>query len=543
MRYLSCLFIIVLLCSCNQQKVDTIIHNATIYTVDANFTKAEAIAIKDGKIIAIGTNDEIIKSYSAKEKIDAQGKFLYPGFIDAHAHFVGYGKSLFEVQLYDSKSWNEVIERVKLFAEKNSNEQWIIGRGWDQNKFPDKQFPTNELLNKLFPDKPVLLTRIDGHAAIVNAKALELANIQPNQKINGGNIETNQGKLTGLLIDNAVDIVQSVVPKATINDFEKWLLAAQQNCFEQGLTTITDCGLMYDDVEKIDVLQKDGKLLTKLAILLSDDKKNYDKYLSKGTYKTDKLFVNGFKIYSDGALGSRGACLLEPYSDKQGWHGFLLSSQQHFDSVASILSKTNFQMCTHAIGDSANRTILKIYNKYVQTKNDKRWRIEHAQVVNENDFNLFGLTSVVPSVQPTHATSDMYWAEERLGKTRIKTAYAYKKLLQQNGWLPLGTDFPVEDISAFKTFYAAVVRKDSKGFPANGFEVENALTREEALRGITIWAAKANFLEKETGSLEKGKRADIVLLDKDLLKANDNDLLNIKVQAVWSDGKKVFLRK
>ncbi|MCZ2223277.1 MAG: amidohydrolase [Chitinophagales bacterium] len=543
MRYLLCLFIIVLIYSCNQQKVDTIIHNATIYTVDSNFTKAEAIAIKDGKIIAIGTNDDILKSYSSKETIDAQGKFLYPGFIDAHSHFVGYGKSLFEVQLYDSKSWNEVIERMKLFAEKNPDEQWIIGRGWDQNKFLDKQFPTNELLNKLFPDKPVLLTRIDGHAAIVNAKALELANIQPNQKINGGHIETNQGKLTGLLIDNAVDIVQSVVPKATMKDFEKWLLAAQQNCFEQGLTTITDCGLMYDDVEKIDVLQKDGKLLTKLAILLSDDKKNYDKYLSKGTYKTDKLFVNGFKIYSDGALGSRGACLLEPYSDKQGWYGFLLSSQQHFDSVASILSKTNFQMCTHAIGDSANRTILKIYNKYLQTKNDKRWRIEHAQVVNENDFNLFGLTSVVPSVQPTHATSDMYWAEERLGKIRIKTAYAYKKLLQQNGWLPLGTDFPVEDISPIKTFYAAVVRKDSKGFPANGFEIENALTREEALRGITIWAAKANFLEKETGSLEKGKRADIILLDKDLLHTNENDLLNIKVQAVWSDGKKVFSRK
>ncbi len=517
-----------------------IIHHAVIYTVDSAFTIAEAIAMKDGKIIAVGTNDFILKKYTAKEFIDAAGKPVYPGFIDAHAHFLAYGKGLFEVQLYNCETWEDVLHHISDFAKNIDTTQWIIGRGWDQNKFPGKQFPTNELLNKLYPNTPVLLTRIDGHAAIANAKALSIAGIQINQKLVGGSIETNNGKLTGLLIDNAVDLVSSKIPAATKNDYEKWLLAAQKNCVAQGLTTITDCGLMYNDVAQIDSLQQSGKLAMKMYVMLSDDAKNYNAYLSKGPYKTDRLFVNGFKVYADGALGSRGASLLHPYHDKPNWSGFLLSNQQHFDSVASVLINTPFQMCTHAIGDSANRIMLAIYNKYLKGKNDKRWRIEHAQVVNENDFNLFGSASIIPSVQPTHATSDMYWAAERLGNARIKGAYAYQQLLQQNAWLPLGTDFPVEDISPFKTFYAAVVRQDSKGFPRDGFQKNNALTREQTLRGMTIWAAKADFLEKEIGSLEIGKNADFILLNKDIMKVNESELLNTTVHSTWINGKQVF---
>jgi len=239
-------------------------------------------------------------------------------------------------------------------------------------------------------------------------------------------------------------------------------------------------------------------------------------------------------------LGSRGACLLQPYNDKAGWYGFLLRDKKHYDSLAAALANTEFQMCTHAIGDSANREILNIYNKYLKGKNDKRWRIEHAQVINPNDFALFGNASVVPSVQPTHATSDMYWAAERLGNERIKGAYAYKQLLQQNGWLPLGTDFPVEDISPFKTFLAAVYRRDAKGWPETGFQTENALTKEEAIKGMTIWAAKADFLEKETGSIEAGKKADFIILDKDLMKVDEKDVLATKVIATYSGGKKVY---
>ncbi len=529
----------------SSEKVNTIVHHAVIYTVDSSFSIAEAMAIKDGEIIAIGKNEDIFKKYSAKETIDAQGKAVYPGFIDAHAHFVGYGQSLFAVNLYDCKTWDEAIQRVADFAIKHPLEKWITGRGWDQNKFTNKQYPNNDTLNKLFPNIPVLLTRVDGHAAIANSKALELAGITAKVSLVGGEVTLNaiNNKPTGLLIDNAVDLVSSKIPLASKADYEKWLVAAQKKCFEQGLTTITDCGLMYNDVDIIDVLQKEGKISMKLYIMLSDDKANYERYLSRGPYKTNKLFVNGIKVYADGALGSRGACLLHPYNDKANWTGFLLSNPSHFDSLASVLVKTNFQMCTHAIGDSANRTILNIYNKYLKGKNDKRWRIEHAQVVNDNDFTLFGSASIIPSVQPTHATSDMYWASERLGNERIKGAYAYRQLLQQNGWLALGTDFPVEDISPFKTFFAAVARKDANGFPTNGFQIENALTREQTLRGMTIWAAKANFLEKETGSLEVGKKADFIILDKDLMKVPENELRSTSVFATFVDGTRTYQRQ
>ncbi|MEN9685686.1 MAG: hypothetical protein RLZZ28_1472, partial [Bacteroidota bacterium] len=266
---------------------------------------------------------------------------------------------------------------------------------------------------------------------------------------------------------------------------------------------------------------------------------NLEKYLKTGPYKTDKLYVKGIKVYADGALGSRGACLLAPYADKKGWQGFLLKNASHYDSLAKLLATTAFQMCTHAIGDSANRAILKIYNKYLQAGNDKRWRIEHAQIIHPDDFNLFAAASIIPSVQPTHATSDMYWAGERLGAERLKGGYALKQLLEQNGWMPLGTDFPVEDISPFKTFLAAVVRKDAKAFPLNGFQMENALTREQTIRGMTIWAAKAGFLEKEVGSLEAGKKADFIILDKDLMKVADGEILHTKVSATYLGGKKV----
>ena len=539
-HFLSLLLILFLGSCSNSKKADFIVHHAVVYTVDEQFSTAEAFAVKDGIIVAVGSNASILKAYKAKQSIDAGGKAVYPGFIDAHAHFVGYGQSLFQVDLFGTTSWDEVVSRVKKFADEHPQEPWIKGRGWDQNDWKDTKYPTNEMLNKLFEGRPVILTRVDGHAAIVNQKALDLAGVTPGQMLTGGEVETKDSKLTGVMIDNAVDLITNKFPAATINDYVKWLSAAQDSCFRVGLTTVTDCGLNYKDVQTIDGLQKEGKLNMRMYVMLSDDTANYKMYLDKGPYKTDKLYVKGIKVYADGALGSRGACLLQPYADRAGWSGFLLSNINHYDSIAKVLAKTDFQMCTHAIGDSANRTILNIYNKVLNGKNDKRWRIEHAQVINQNDFNLFGSSSIVPSVQPTHGTSDMYWAEKRLGPQRVKGAYAYKQLLNQNGWLPLGTDFPVEDISPFKTFLAAVIRKDAKGFPANGFQIENALTREQAIKGMTTWAAKAGFLEKEVGSIEVGKKADFIVLDKDLLKVDEKDILQTNVLATYIGGIKVY---
>ncbi len=539
MRKMYTIVLLIILASCGKQKADIIIHDAVIYTVDSAFSVAQAMAVKDGKILAVGKNEDILSTYSATENIDAKGGAVYPGFIDAHAHFVAYGRSLFQADLFGTTSWEEAVERIQAFSKKHPDLPWIQGRGWDQNKWPGKTYPTNEALNKLFPDKPVVLTRIDGHASIANQKAMDLAGIKAGQTITGGSIEVKNGKLTGVLIDNGDDKVYEQIPAPTPEIYTQWLLAAQKNCFEQGLTTITDCGLNYKDVDGIDALQKAGKLDMRLFVMLSDNDENLTKYLARGPYKTDKLFVNGFKVYADGALGSRGACLLQPYNDKPGWQGFLLRNKSHYDSLAKVLAASGFQMCTHAIGDSANREILTVYNKYLKTKNDRRWRIEHAQIINQADFDLFGSASIVPSVQPTHATSDMYWAEERLGKERLKGGYAYQQLLKQNGWLPLGTDFPVEDISPFKTFLAAVVRKDAKGFPEGGFQMENALTREQAIRGMTIWAAKASFLEKEIGSLEKGKKADFIFLSNDLMKIADTAILQTKVKATFLGGKKM----
>lgn len=525
-----------------KEQADLMIYNATIYTIDSNFSVAEAMLIKDGKVLATGDTLSLLSNYDVKERVNAEGKFIYPGFIDAHAHFVGYGYSLQTVNLVETNSWDEVIERVKSFASENP-EGWITGRGWDQNDWAVNNFPRNDQLNDLFPDRPVLLTRIDGHAAIANQKALDLAGIQAGDTLTGGEIEEMEGTLTGLLIDNAIDLVSSKIPPVNEEQFKKAVQAAELNCFAMGLTTVDDCGLGFQQVEWIKKLQDNGELKMRLYIMLSDEKANYEYAAKKGMIKTERLNVRSFKVYGDGALGSRGACLLEPYSDKPGHYGFLLSRPEHFDSVANWISQKGWQMCTHAIGDSGNRTMLNIYAKYLKGKNDLRWRIEHAQVVNQNDFTLFGQYSIIPSVQPTHATSDMYWAGNRLGKEREKGAYAYKQLLQQNGWIPLGTDFPVEEISPFKTFLAAVIRKDAKGYPNGGYQTDNALTREETIRGMTIWAARSNFEEQEKGSLEKGKLADFIILDRDLMKIPADEILQTIVLKTYVGGENVYEKK
>ncbi len=548
-------------CGNNKQQADLIVKNGIVYTVDSVFTVAQSFAVKEGKILAVGTNKEIEEQYESETVVDALGHAVFPGLIDAHCHFYGYGVDLKKISLYGTKSFDEILsivakEKDKLFS------GWIFGRGWDQNDWDVKEYPDKTKLDSLFPNTPVFLLRIDGHAALVNSEGLRRAKINANTKVKGGAIEyiytfneswTPQDEIaeikhmgypfwepTGLLIDNAVDIVKKVIANPSRKDEIEALLIAQKNCFEVGLTTVDDAGIDYSTTVLLDSLQKNNLLKMRVYAMLTPNEENLNHYLQKGIYKTERLSVRSFKFYADGALGSRGACLLKDYADKKNHKGFLLNEPKYFAEMAAKILEKGFQMNTHCIGDSADRFILETYGQVLKGKNENRWRIEHCQVMNEKDIKLFQENNIIPSVQPTHATSDMYWAKDRLGEERVKYAYAYKELLNAAGKLALGTDFPVEDISPIKTFYAAVVRKDAKGFPENGFQMENALTREETLKGMTIWAAYANFEEKEKGSIEKGKFADFVILDTDIMKCDAKKILNTKVAYTYINGEKVF---
>lgn len=533
--------LLLILISCKEREnVDLILHNGLVYTVDDGFKKTEAFAVKDGRFVAVGNDDELLKNYQALEMLDLRGRAVFPGFIDAHAHFYGYGASLQTADLVGAASQEELIERVLKHREKHPDQAWILGRGWDQNLWENKSFPDKEKLDELFPDTPVLLTRIDGHAALVNQKALEAGEITASTSLLGGKVVLDKNAPTGLLIDNAIGLVAGKIPKVSENEKRQALLAAQKNCFSVGLTTVADAGLGRNDIELMEAMQKESVLKIRFYAMVSPSQENKEYYFKKGPYQNDLMTVTSFKVFGDGALGSRGAALLKPYYDSPDEQGFLLSDPEELEALAHEMYTHGFQMNTHCIGDSTNRTMLDIYGKVLKGKNDKRWRIEHAQIINGDDISKFGQYSIIPSVQPTHATSDMYWAEDRLGPERIGDAYIFKQLLDQNGYIALGSDFPVESINPLYGFHAAVARKDAKNWPEGGFQPENKLTREEALKGMTLWAAHSNFEEKIKGSIEVGKLADFVILEKDIMTAPEEELRETKVEATYIGGEKVY---
>ena len=523
-----------------KEKVDLIIHNATIYTVDDMSHVVEAMAIQGDSILDIGAEHEIMNRYQAKTVYDARKQFVYPGFIDAHCHFYGYAKTLSQVDLTGTTSWNDCLDRVQKFAEENPDLNWITGRGWDQNDWDEKEYPTNDELNQLFSDKPVLLRRIDGHAAIANQAALTIADISSETKIEGGAVLKSNNELTGILVDRAVDLVLNHIEELPESVLQSNLLRAQQSCFELGLTSLVDAGLTKPAIQKLEQLYQDSILSIRQYIMLSDDSATLAYYLPQGIIKTPNFHIESIKAYTDGALGSRGAALLSPYSDSPEESGMILFSEDHFRNLAKTAYENGFQLNSHCIGDSANRLMLDIYGEVLGGVNDRRWRIEHAQIVNPADLKKYQKFTVIPSVQPTHAISDMPWAVERLGEERLQQAYAYQSLLKQNFIIALGTDFPVEGIDPLQTFYTAVFRKDKNGEPVDGFLADEALSRDEALRGMTIWAALSQFEENQKGSLEKGKLADIVILNKDILKIPEGDFQNTKVVATFIGGKQVF---
>ena len=531
--------LLILLSSCSE-KADLIVHNANVYNLNSSLDKSSSFAVKDGKFIYVG-NDEILSKYSSANIINAQGLPIYPGFIDSHAHFFDLGYYINQVDLKNTNSLEEVIERVISFDSEN-NTEFLIGRGWDQNDWRNKDFPDNLLLNQEFPDKAVVLRRIDGHAYLVNDFALKLAGIDNSSNVEGGEFIKENGKLTGVLIDNAMRLIDDIIPEPTKEQTVKALLSAQNLAFENGLTTISDAGLTKSQIDLIDELQNDGILKIRIYAMVENEPKTLEYYLNSGPYKTDLLNVRSVKVYADGALGSRGALMINDYSDRKGFKGIIRTPIDSIQNLAFKLAGTGFQMNTHAIGDDANRIVIKAYRNALFDYRDPRWRIEHAQVVSEDDFELFN-SKIIPSVQPTHATSDMYWLNDRIGPKRAKNAYAYKKLLEKSGIIAFGTDFPVEDISPIMTFYSAVVRKDISGYPEGGFQIENALGRLDAILAMTISGAYANFEEDEKGSIEIGKFADFIILDNDLIESEESKIPYTNIVATFINGELVFNRR
>lgn len=530
----SALLLFLTFLSTAKQKVDLIITGTKVYTLVNDYSTSNAIAIDKGKIIAIGPKETLKETYEPKQTINSTG-YIYPGFIDAHCHFSGYALDAYKCDLVGTSSFEEVVNKVVVY-EKTNKLDWIYARGWDQNDWALKEFPSKRVLDSLFPTKPVILKRVDGHAMLANQKALDMAGINSASYFEGGSVEKKNGQLTGMLIDNAMEPVEKIVPALPEKEATDYLKKMEQECYSLGLTGVVDCGVERDVIRLLEKLYRTDRLTIGNSTLLSQSKPTLEQYVKKGPFKIKNLQVPGIKVYADGALGSRGACLLEDYSDQHGHRGTMLSSLQEMNAIADNALKYKWQLCTHAIGDSANRTILNLYANKLKTKNDLRWRVEHAQVVNPKDYYYFAAYSIVPSVQPTHAISDMPWVEDRLGPKRIHHAYAYKNLMNQNGWIPLGTDFPVEAINPLATFYTAVARKDRNGNPEEGFMKENGLSREEALKGMTIWAAKSVRMERSQGSIEPGKDADIVILDQDIMSVPENKILHTVVLYTISKG-------
>jgi len=541
MKKFLVLVIFGLLLSCDAEKssADLLIKNGTVYTVNENFDVVEAIVVNEGKIVAVGSLAELEAAYIPSEIYDARGKTVLPGLIDAHAHLFNLGRKLQNVDLVDTKSFEEVIERVVAFQNENKRD-FIIGRGWDQNDWEVKEFPTNEVLDSLFPDIPVALQRIDGHASIVNSMVLDFAKITADTKMEGGEVILKDGKPTGVLVDNARANMYGVFPDRGAGFVAQALIDGEKLCLELGLTTVNDAGLSRLIIETIDSLQQAATMKIRVYAMASNYPANLDYFLDeRGIIKTDRLHVRSIKVYGDGALGSRGAAMRAEYSDQADQFGGMITTQEELMALAKRIAAAGYQMNSHAIGDSANVSVIRAYQEALKDKKDARWKIEHAQVITPADFDAFS-NNIIPSVQPTHATSDMYWAEDRVGSERIKGAYAYKTLLGKAGIIVLGTDFPVERVNPMHTFYAAVARKDLQNYPDGGYRMEEALTREETLRGMTIWAAYSNFEENEKGSIEVGKFADFTIMEQDIMEIPEDAIPNAEVTATIINGEVVY---
>ncbi len=543
-----------ILSSCtSKESVDLIVHNGKVYTVDADFSIQEAFAIRDGKFIEIGKNNDILSKYTSARIVDAQKKYILPGLIDAHAHLYWLGQKLEEADVSKAKSLEEIITILQKYREANPDKKWIKGYGWNQNNWNPAILPTKELLDEAFPDIPVFLKRIDEHVALVNQKALTEAHITKNSKMpKGGSLGIYEDKnekglagLNGLLYETAINLATEKMPPLTDEEMKKAFQGAEKACFKNGVTSVGDALMDKKMFEFLDNMHKEGSLKLRVYAMIDPTEENQAYFLEKGTIKTDRLHAGALKLFADGTLGSYGAAMLESYSDSTSMHGAMWRSTDEYRELIKKFADKGFQINTHCIGDSANRIFLDLYGEFLGTEENKnkdlRWRIEHAQVIHPSDLAKFKKFKIIPSVQPTHTISDMPWVETRLGKNRLRSAYSYRELYEQNNMIAFGTDFPIESVNPFATFHAAVARQDGLGNPKDGFQMENAVTREVALKGMTIWAAYSAFEEKEKGSIESGKFADFIIIDSDIMTIDNRFLLNTLVLQTYVNGEMVYI--
>jgi len=522
----------------NKEQVDLLVYNAKIYTVNNDFSQAEAFAVKDGKFVAVGKTVDIRARYVSEQELDMQGAPIYPGFHDAHSHFVALSKDLSLADLRGATSYDEVLNRLAAHYAAYPSE-WIVGMGWDQNLWKDSRFPTNKELNRLYPNTPVILKRIDGHAIVANEEAIRRVGITTNDEaVSRGEAFVKNGTFTGIFMENTAERFLSAIPESATDEQIAQILGAAALCYKHGLTSVSDAGLPLSAIQLLDTLQQSGRLPLRIDAWIEPSEENFERF--KSPYRTDRLTVNCLKLYMDGALGSSGAWLFEPYSDDPSNLGIRVISDEQFTDYCQRAYDAGLQVATHCIGDAANRKAIELYAPFLKGENDLRWRIEHAQILAPEDFSSFRKYSIIPSVQPTHATSDMFWAIERVGE-RLRGGYAFRELKEQLGWLPFGTDFPIEDVSPVNTFFSAVYRKNLDFLPEDGFQMENAVSREDAMRGMTIWAAKASFSEEQKGSIEVGKLADFVVLDKDIMTVGEKEIPTAKVISTYIDGKQLIM--
>ncbi len=534
-----------------QQPADLVVTNGRIYTADGARPVVDAMAVRGGRVVFVGDRAGARALTGANTRtLDLQGRTVIPGMTDAHAHVTGLGQSLLNVDLTGTSSYQQVIDRVVERARNTPEGEWIIGRGWDQNDWGDTRWPTHEALSRAVPEHPVFLERVDGHAGLVNALALQKAGVTKATKDpSGGAIERDaQGNPAGVFIDNAQGSIERAIPAMTRAQVKNAIKLAIAEMHRWGLTGVHDAGASATVLELYEELGREGALNIRLNAMISDHAPTIAAWFTRGPQNglyDGMLWVRSVKLYQDGALGSRGAALLEPYSDDARTSGLLVSAPEHIKDVATRALRAGFQVNTHAIGDRGNRLVLDAFEaalKEVPTA-DHRFRVEHAQILNFDDIPRFAALGVIPSMQASHQTSDMYWAGNRLGEGRLRGAYAWRSLIESGVVIPNGSDFPVEHVNPLISFKAAVSRQDARGWPVGGWYPEQRMTRDEALKSMSLWAAYAAFQENELGSLTAGKRADFVVLDQDIMRVPDAMLTETHVLSTWVGGRSVYERK